>query len=58
MPDPEHVPAPPGWTEAYNDFVRKADGPNPPALIWLPPVSVPPALVRQILKLFDPQGEF
>jgi hypothetical protein len=52
-----HV-APPVWVDAYNDFVSKADGPSPPDMIALPAVQLPPALVREILRLFDPDGDF
>ncbi len=52
-----HVP-PPVWVEAYNDFVRAAEKPNPPTSITLPAAILPPEVVRLVLKAFDPEGEF
>lgn len=50
--------APPeAWVEAYNDFVAKADGDDPPTSITLPAADLPPSMVRQILKLFEPNED-
>ena len=62
---PETHVIPPAWSEAYNEaleFIDKAENTgtslNDPVMMSLPQVQLPVALVRQILRLFDPSADF
>jgi hypothetical protein len=56
MPDPSPT-APQAWVEAYDEWAAHADDGDAPKEITLPAAVLPAPMARQILKLFDPQGD-
>lgn len=50
--------APQQWAQAYNDYVTQADKPGADENIILPTAILPAPLVREILKLFEPEADF
>jgi hypothetical protein len=54
----QHV-VPSVWIDAYDAWTIAADSSDGPApdMIELPAVQLPPALVRQILKVFNPDAD-